>query len=63
VERVDRWHLITEVEYEVLISCLVYSSTLKMEAICSSKMSVYILWTTRCHIPEERTIPSVVSVE
>jgi hypothetical protein len=32
------------------------SSTLKMEAICSSKTSVQSQWTTRRHIPEDDTL-------
>jgi hypothetical protein len=39
-----------------LVSCLAYSSTLKMEATCSSKMSVHFQWTTRQHIPEDSTL-------
>jgi hypothetical protein len=36
----------------MLVSCLAYSLTLKMEVICSSKMSVYFQWTTLCYSPE-----------
>jgi hypothetical protein len=36
----------------LLISCLVYSSTLKMEAICSSETSVDFLPDTRQYILE-----------
>jgi hypothetical protein len=32
------------------------SSTLKMDAICSSKTSVETQWTTRRHIPEDDTL-------
>jgi hypothetical protein len=32
------------------------SSTLKMEAICSSETLVETLWTTRRHIPEDATL-------
>jgi hypothetical protein len=39
-----------------LVSCLVYSSTLKMEATCSSETSVDLQWTTRRYIPEDRTL-------
>jgi hypothetical protein len=33
------------------------SSTLKMEAICSSETSVATQQTTRRHIPEDNTLP------
>jgi hypothetical protein len=40
-----------------LVSCLAYSSTLKMEATCSSGISVGFQWTTWCcYIPEARTL-------
>jgi hypothetical protein len=39
-----------------LVSCSAYSSTLKMEAICCSKMSVDFQWTTQCYIPEDSTL-------
>jgi hypothetical protein len=39
-----------------LMSCSVYSPTLKMEVICSSEMSVDFHWTTRPCIPEDRTL-------
>jgi hypothetical protein len=35
---------------------LAYSSTLKMEAVCSSKMSVDFHWTTWCYNPEDTTL-------
>jgi hypothetical protein len=38
------------------VSCSVYSSTLKMEAICSSETSVYFQRTTRLYIPEDSTL-------
>jgi hypothetical protein len=38
----------------VLISCLAYASTLKMEAICFSETSVYFYWTIRRYSPEGR---------
>jgi hypothetical protein len=37
-----------------LFSCLVYSSTLKMEATCSSETSTDFQWTIWCYIPEGR---------
>jgi hypothetical protein len=40
----------------MLVSCLAYSSTLKMEATCCSEMSVDFQWTTRHYIPEHRTL-------
>jgi hypothetical protein len=39
-----------------LVSCLAYSSTLKMEAICSSETSVDFQRTTWRYIPEDRTL-------
>jgi hypothetical protein len=40
----------------ILLSWLVHSSILKMEATCSSKVSVDFQRTTRCYIPENRTL-------
>jgi hypothetical protein len=42
----------------MLVSCLVCSSTLKMETTCSSKTSVDVHRTIRRYIPEHRTLPS-----
>jgi hypothetical protein len=39
-----------------LISCLTYSSTVKMEAACSSETSVDFQHTTWCYIQENITI-------
>jgi hypothetical protein len=39
-----------------LVSCSAYFSTLKMEAICSSKTSVDFQQTTWCYIPEDSTL-------
>jgi hypothetical protein len=39
-----------------LVYCSAYSSTLKMEAICSSETSVHIQRTTRRYIPEDSTL-------
>jgi hypothetical protein len=36
-----------------LYSCLIYCSTLKMEAICSSETSVDFQLTTRRYIPDD----------
>jgi hypothetical protein len=44
----------------MLVSCLAYSSTLKMEAKCSSEESADFQQTTRHYIPEERTLPGSV---
>jgi hypothetical protein len=41
-----------------LVSCSAYTSTLKMEAICSSETLVNIYWTTRRYIPEDYTLQS-----
>jgi hypothetical protein len=40
----------------VMDSCLSYFSILKMETNCSSEASVDFHWTTRCYIPEYRTL-------
>jgi hypothetical protein len=40
----------------VLVFSLVYSSTLKMEATCSSETSVHFHLTTGCYIPEDRSL-------
>jgi hypothetical protein len=37
----------------MLVSCLAYSSTLKMEATCSSETLADFQWTTRCYIPDD----------
>jgi hypothetical protein len=39
-----------------LVSCLAYSSTLKIEATCSSETSVYFQRTTRRYITEDRIL-------
>jgi hypothetical protein len=39
-----------------LVSYLAYSSTLKMEAICSSEISVGFQRTTRRYLPEDGTL-------
>jgi hypothetical protein len=39
----------------MLVSCLAYSSTLKMKATCSSETSVDFQRTTQRYIPEKRT--------
>jgi hypothetical protein len=39
-----------------LVSCAAYSTTLKMDAICSSETSVDFQRTTRCYIPEDSTL-------
>jgi hypothetical protein len=38
------------------VSCLAYFSTLKIQAICSSEMSVDFQWTTQHYIPEDSTV-------
>jgi hypothetical protein len=40
----------------ILVSCLAYSSTLRMEAKCSSKPSFDSQYTTQLCIPEDRTL-------
>jgi hypothetical protein len=39
----------------MLVSCLAYSLTLKMEVICSSKISVHFQWIAR-HVPENNSL-------
>jgi hypothetical protein len=39
-----------------LVSCLAYSSILKMETIFSSETSVHFQRTTRRYVPEDRTL-------
>jgi hypothetical protein len=39
----------------MLVSCLAYSSTSKMNTTCSSETSVDFQWTARRYIPEDRT--------
>jgi hypothetical protein len=40
-------------------SCMAYSSTLKMEATCSSETSADFRQTTRRYIPEDRTLQRI----
>jgi hypothetical protein len=40
----------------ILVSCLTYYSTMKMEDKCSSETSVDFQWTTRRYIPVDRTL-------
>jgi hypothetical protein len=46
------------VAYFLLVSCMAYTSTLKMEALHSSEMSVNVCRTTQCQIPEASTLHS-----
>jgi hypothetical protein len=39
----------------MLVSCLAYSVSWKMEAICSSETSVDFKWT-QCYFPEDSTL-------
>jgi hypothetical protein len=41
--------------YFMLVSCLAYSSTLKMEVSCYSKTSVDFQRTTQRYIPKDRS--------
>jgi hypothetical protein len=47
------WKQVT-VHAFTLVSCSAYS-TLKVEVVRSSKMSVHFQWTTRCYIPEDNS--------
>jgi hypothetical protein len=40
----------------MLVSCLPYSSTMKMVAICFSKMLVHFKWNIWHYIPEDNTL-------
>jgi hypothetical protein len=40
----------------MLVSCLAYSSPLKMKAVCSSEMFVDFHWIARCFVPEDGTL-------
>jgi hypothetical protein len=40
----------------MLVSCLAYSLSLKMEVTCSTETSVDFQWTTHCYIPGDRTL-------
>jgi hypothetical protein len=44
-----------------MVYCLAFSSTLKMEATCSSETSVDFQRTTRRYIPEDRTLYCVIN--
>jgi hypothetical protein len=43
----------------MLVSYLAYSSTLKMEAVCSSEMLVDFHQATWHYIPEDRILPNI----
>jgi hypothetical protein len=47
-----------KIAHFMVLSCLVYSSTLKMETIYSSERSVYFRPTTRLYVPGHRTLHS-----
>jgi hypothetical protein len=42
--------------WDITPSCMAYSSTLNMEAICSSETSVDVQRTTRCYIREDNNL-------
>jgi hypothetical protein len=44
----------------ILVPCLVYFSTLKTEATCSSETSVDFQWTIRCYIPVDMTLLDII---
>jgi hypothetical protein len=43
----------------ILLSCLAYYSTLKVEATCSSKMSVDFQQAAQHYIPEDKILHTV----
>jgi hypothetical protein len=51
----NRWQVSLLADWFTLISCLPYSSTLKIEAKCSSETSVDFKQATQPYIPEHRT--------
>jgi hypothetical protein len=46
----------------LLVTCLIYSFSLKMEALYSSETSVDFHQTSWCHVPKDNTIQSLYSV-
>jgi hypothetical protein len=50
--RVEDLRVVLLVVCFMLISCLAYSSILKVEATWSNEMSVEFQWITWCYIPE-----------
>jgi hypothetical protein len=46
-----------------LVYCLVYSSTLKMEATCSSETSADFQRSTRRYIPEDGTLRLISCIQ
>jgi hypothetical protein len=50
-------------QYQSFIGCLTNSLAKKMEAVCSSKMSVSFYQTAWCHIPECNTLWNVHMLE
>jgi hypothetical protein len=43
----------------MLVSCLAYSSTVKMEESCSSETSFNFWWTSLHYNPESRTLQKI----
>jgi hypothetical protein len=52
----SEFHLLGYNSFFTLVSWLLYSSILKMQAIRSAETSVDFQWNTRWHIPEDRTL-------
>jgi hypothetical protein len=46
----------------MLVSCSAYSSTLKMEAICSSYTSVDFQWAAWYYIREDSTLSDTIDI-
>jgi hypothetical protein len=42
-------------DWVLLVSCQAYTSTLKMEAVCSADDSGDFFWLTQCHISGDDT--------
>jgi hypothetical protein len=55
-------HLLGQQFDSVLVSCLSYSSTPKIEATCSSETSVDFQRTTRCYFPEDKNSIELVAL-
>jgi hypothetical protein len=46
----------------MLVSCLVYSLTLKMQGTCSPQTSDDFRWTTQRHTPEDKILPTILII-
>jgi hypothetical protein len=70
VSKLNRWNVLPpsseskgkprkqQVASHLIITCLAYSTTLKMEAVSSAETSIKVYQTTWLHIPENSALPS-----